>query len=264
MPNRILTIAGSDTLSGGGLQADLVTFSEYGNVGFTAITSIVTVVQEEFFIHPIEQRLFKEQLKTIQSLPKMDGIKIGLLPNVAMIKEVGGFLQKNQEAFVVCDPVLVFKETGTQVVENEAQAMIQHIFPFADIVTPNKEEARVLSEMCEIHTIDEMKAAAEKIHRLGAKSVVVKGGARLDGGLAVDVFYDGIDFLTLETKKLDTLNNNGAGCTFASAITSAKVNGMTVQEAIIDAKDFVYQGIQHGVVLTDTIGNVWQSARRVK
>ncbi|MDR0920770.1 MAG: bifunctional hydroxymethylpyrimidine kinase/phosphomethylpyrimidine kinase [Lactobacillales bacterium] len=262
MPKKVLTIAGSDTLSGGGLQADLATFSEYGLVGFTAITSIVTVVEEEFLIHAVDLSLLEEQLQTIAELPKMSGIKLGLLPTVEMIELVGRFLMENPEIPVVVDPVLVFKETSEVQVEHVREAMKKFIFPYAKVMTPNLVEAQILANVPKMTTVEEMKRAAEILFSFGTQNIVIKGGARIKGNLAIDIVYNGKEFTEFRSEKLQTTTNNGAGCTFASAIISNLVLGAEVNEAVEKAKEFVYAGIRSGVPLSKTLGNVWQGAKR--
>jgi pyridoxine kinase len=260
MPKKILTIAGSDTLSGGGLQADLATFSEYGLFGMTAITSIVTEISDEFFIHPVNEKIFVEQLQTLDKFD-IAGIKIGLLPTPEIIFAVEKFLQEFQHVPVVLDPVLVFKETGDAKMNEMKRLMVERLFPFADIVTPNLVEAQLLSET-EIHTLADMEQAAKIIHSFGPRYVVIKGGARAPGNIAVDVLFNGSEFVELSVEKIQSVSNNGAGCTFSSSIASNLVLGLSMDEAVRDAKEFVYAGIQNGIPLTENIGNVWQGARR--
>jgi len=262
MPNKIVTIAGSDSISGGGIQADLATFAEYGVFGFSAITSIVTIVDDDFRIHEIDLTTLKEQLETIFALPDILAIKIGLLPSVEIIGLVSDILAKNQDKFIVCDPVLVFKETSDVSTAHFAQEMIDNIFPYADILTPNLEEAMIFANMQEIRTLDDVHLAARRIIRKGAKSVVIKGGNRLAGDMAYDFYYDGLVSHTFANKKLDVNSNNGSGCTFSSAIASNLANGLPMIVAIEDAKEFVYEGIKHGIAISEELGNVWQAARR--
>ncbi|MDR2832898.1 MAG: bifunctional hydroxymethylpyrimidine kinase/phosphomethylpyrimidine kinase [Streptococcaceae bacterium] len=262
MPKKIITIAGSDSISGGGIQADLATFSEYGTFGYTAITSIVTIIEDGFHIYETDIKILKEQLDTIFAQKDIAAIKLGLLPNKEIIELVGTYLAKHQDLFIVCDPVLVFKETKDVSTVDLAQELVEHIFPYSDILTPNLAEAMVLADMKAIETLDDMHLAATKILAKGAKSVVIKGGARLNGSIAYDYYYDGKNAETFMNQKLEVNTNNGSGCTFASAITANLANGALMLDAIKDAKDFVYQGIKLGVPINDEIGNVWQGARR--
>ncbi|SJZ48541.1 pyridoxine kinase [Pilibacter termitis] len=264
MPKKIITIAGSDSLSGGGVQADLATFSQYGLFAFSALTSIVTVVEDDFVIHEITSMLLTEQLETIFAFENISAIKIGLLPNVEIIRLVGEYLKNHANIPVILDTVMVFKETGTVTLSEIKEAMIEYLFPFAEIVTPNLEEAKVLSGMETINTIEEMEVAARRIHALGVKNVVIKGGERLAGVDACDVLFDGEVMREFHAKKLSGNRNNGAGCTFASAIAANIALSRSIYDAVSDAKEFVYEGIQNGVELTNEIGNVWQGARNHK
>ena len=143
---------------------------------------------------------------------------------------------------VVLDPVLVCKETHDVEVSALREELIK-FFPYASIITPNLPEAELLAQK-ELRTVEDVKEAARIFHFLGAKSVVIKGGNRLDSQKAVDVFYNGEQFQFLESPVLDN-NNTGAGCTFASSIASQLVLGKSIVEAVQISKKFVYQAIQH-------------------
>jgi pyridoxine kinase len=261
MTKKILTIAGSDSISGGGIQADLATFSQYGHFSFTAITSIVTIVDGEFVIHEVDAEILEQELRTIFSIAEIDTIKIGLLPSVKIIKIVSSFLKDHANIPIIVDPVLVFKEKNEINLTKIINTMVEEIFPYATIITPNLDEARLLSGIEQINTVEDMKIVSEKLIEMGAKSVVIKGGSRINGQIAVDVLNNKNQLSIFESKKINSNNNNGAGCTFASAIASNVINGSTLEFAVKDAKDFVYKGIEHGITLSDDIGNVFQGAR---
>ncbi|MDR1521483.1 MAG: bifunctional hydroxymethylpyrimidine kinase/phosphomethylpyrimidine kinase [Streptococcaceae bacterium] len=261
MPKKIVTIAGSDTLAGGGLQADLATFHEYGLLAFTAITSIVTESCGNICIYPVAKSILCEQLTTIFSLTDIKGIKLGLLPSVEIIKIVSKLLQENPEMIVVVDPVLIFKEDVKVDITEIIAAMKELIFPFVDLITPNLLEAELFSKK-KINTSLDMKEIAVKLSQYGSKNVVIKGGARILGKDAVDVFFDGNKIHILKLPKILQNTNNGAGCTFASVILAMMVKGVDILASIKQAKVFVYNGIFHGLWIDEKHGNVWQGAQR--
>lgn len=255
MTKTILTIAGSDTLGGGGLQADLKTFEQYRLFGLTAITCIAIVENEEFIIQDLSPELLDQQLQTIQSGVDLDGIKIGLIHHPDSIPVIKQFLQK-QNVPIVLDPVLAFKETTEVYQKRYRDLLMQELFPLATIVTPNLKEAELLSDLV-ITDETSMQQAAKIIQQQGNTKVVIKGGQRLAGKTALDLYYDGHQFEQFSKPKLTAKTINGAGCTFASAIASNLVLGQSPIKAIQRSKKFVYQAIQHGIVLKNGDGNVW-------
>ena len=254
MTKTVLTIAGSDTLAGGGLQSDLKTFENHHLFGLTAITCIAVVNNGQFEINDLPPKLLQEQLKTIDDNLSLDGIKIGLIHQLESLEIVKDFLQRF-DGPIVLDPVMAFKETDRVYSDTYREKLIE-LFPFATIITPNLKEAEILSQQ-KITNLDEMEQAAQKISALGARSVVIKGGERLSGDLASDLFYDGAHFEFFSKPKLTKTTINGAGCTFVSAITSNLVLGKDLISAIKDSKEYVYQGIKNGFMLKNGEGNVW-------
>ncbi|GAK30505.1 phosphomethylpyrimidine kinase [Weissella oryzae SG25] len=265
MVKKVLTIAGSDPLAAGGLQADLATFSEYGLFGLAAITSIVTNVQHDFKIYPTEVQQLDEQLATIFALPDLEGIKLGLLPTVELIELVGQYLKESPTKLVVFDPVLIFKEANQLDLADLVQAMRTNIFPYADVITPNLSEAALLANRPVPTTPTGLLSLAQQIQSDFNGSVVIKGGKRLAGTEAIDLLLDSEQNVHyFEKTMLNAVTVNGAGCTFAAAITANLSLGLNLLGAVEDAKDFVYQGIQAGVPIETNLGNVWQGARRYK
>ena len=264
-PTKMLTIAGSDVLAGGGIQADLATFNEYGYFGLSAITSIVTVTPDDFTIHPVPIAILAAQLDAIFAIDDIAGVKVGLLPTVAHVELVAKYLKEYASHLpVIIDPVMAFKETSTTNVNELVKAIQTELLPLATITTPNLVEAELLSGRT-IKTAADMTEAARIMQQMGAQSVVVKGGKRLAGQEAVDVLVAADGLKTFKTEKVANAYNNGAGCTFSSAIASQLAAGATTAHAVSDAKVFVYEGIKHGVPLNEAlpVGNVWQAARRL-
>jgi len=159
------------------------------------------------------------------------------------------------------DPVMVCKGEDEVLNPGTVGAMIEYLLPKAEIVTPNLFEAGQLAGTTTPKTVEDMKTAAEKIHALGARNVVIKGGKQLVHDKAVDLFYDGKSFTLLEAEKADTDYNHGAGCTFAAAITANLANGLDVKDAVIEAKKFVTAAIANGWKLNEFVGPVLHGAK---
>ncbi|MGM0123976.1 phosphomethylpyrimidine kinase [Enterococcus sp. AZ194] len=254
MTKTILTIAGSDTLAGGGLQSDIKTFENYHIFGVTAITCLATVDKEGFQIYDLPASLFKSQLSTIKEAMELSAIKIGLIHQLESVAAVKDFIT-DFDGPVVLDPVLAFKEGESIYHKNYREALIQ-LFPYATIITPNLKEAELLCEM-KITTLADMEQAARKLIAMGAKAVVIKGGQRLTGEEAADVYFDENEFTILTNPKLTTSTVNGAGCSFASAITANLVLGNQLFVSVQRSKAFVFEAIKNGFLLKNGEGNVW-------
>lgn len=237
----ILAISGNDIFSGGGLSADLATYTVNGLQGFVAVSCLTAVTEKGFEVFPVDGDIFGQQLDSLADID-FSAIKLGLLPNVEVAEKALTFIKKQKGIPVVLDPVLVCKENHDLEVSALRDELLQ-FFPYATIVTPNLAEAQLLIQKT-ITSLDDMKEAAQMLHSMGAQNVVVKGGSRLSKDRALDVFYDGQHFQVLDYPVSDG-NNTGAGCTFASSIASHLVLGKTVQEAVREAKAFVYQAIEH-------------------
>ncbi|GEM02706.1 pyridoxine kinase [Halolactibacillus halophilus] len=258
---KTLTLAGSDSSGGAGIQADLKTFQEHNVYGMTAITSIVAMKPETWAhdVTAIDVTIVEKQLDTILSVG-IDAMKTGMLGSVDIIELGAKKIKEHGIDRVVIDPVMVCKGENEVLQPENTDAMRELLLPLATVTTPNLFEASQLAQMDPIQTLDEMKEAAQKIVDLGAKSVVIKGGKAFMNKEAIDLFYDGQEFVVLEKEKLQTSYNHGAGCTFAAAITSNLANGDSVKEAVTKAKDFVYAAIKHGFKLNDFVGPVMHGA----
>ncbi|MDN7226579.1 pyridoxine/pyridoxal/pyridoxamine kinase [Planococcus liqunii] len=259
---KTLTIAGSDTSGGAGIQADLKTFQEHGTYGMNALTVIVTMDPENGWshgIHPIPVETLHAQLQTAFSTG-VDALKTGMLPTVEIIEMAGKAIQKSGLEDVVIDPVMACKGEDEVLFPENVDAMIKHLLPVAKVVTPNLVEAGQLSGLGTLRTVDDLKAAAEKIHAHGAQYVVIKGGKQLQHEKAADLLYDGKTHYLLTAEKTDTTYNHGAGCTFAAAITANLANGQSVSDAVLNAKTFVSAAIQHGWKLNEYVGPVMHGA----
>ncbi|HEL1557637.1 TPA: bifunctional hydroxymethylpyrimidine kinase/phosphomethylpyrimidine kinase [Streptococcus suis] len=246
--NYILALSGNDIFSGGGLHADLTTYTVHKLHGFVAVTCLTAMTEKGFEVFPTDSTIFAHQLASLKNVP-FSAIKIGLLPNVEIAEQALEVIQAHQDIPVVLDPVLVCKETHDTEVSQLRDELLK-FFPYVTIITPNLAEAQLLIQR-DIKTVEEMKQAARDLYELGAKHVVIKGGNRLDKDKAIDVYYDGQTIEVLESPIL-TSNNVGAGCTFASSIASQLLLGKDPLEAVRLSKEFVFRAIEtsddYGVV----------------
>lgn len=265
MIKKVLTIAGSDTSGGAGLEADLKTFTEYQTYGMCVITTIVTMDPKNHWSHrvdPIGLDVIKAQLETVLDGTRVTAVKTGMLGSTEVIAEVANAFKSYHFEHVVVDPVMICKGENDVLHPETVDAMVQQLLPYASITTPNLFEASVLAKMPTITTVEHMKEAAKRIYELGVKAVVVKGGNRIPGSDAVDVFYDGTHLVELSNPKVDTTYNHGAGCTFAAAITAGLAQGMDTLTAVKEAKVFVTKAIEYGFKYNDYVGPVFHSALR--
>ncbi|MNB65247.1 Pyridoxine kinase [compost metagenome] len=263
---KTLTIAGSDSSGGAGIQADLKTFQEYGTYGFSALTTIVTMDPDNGWHHhvyPVSPELVAEQLKTVFAGGPVDALKTGMLGSAEIVRVAEQAIKKNGQGNVVIDPVMVCKGEDEVLNPESADAIRDLLVPLATVVTPNLFEAGVLSGKGRLSNLDEMKEAAALIKELGAQAVVIKGGKALGGDKAIDLFYDGTDYAVLETDKLEPAHNHGAGCTFAAAITAGLANGMSAKDAVVKAKDFVTAAISSGFSFNAYVGPVFHGGYRL-
>ncbi|CDQ41193.1 MULTISPECIES: pyridoxine/pyridoxal/pyridoxamine kinase [Virgibacillus] len=258
---KTLTLAGSDSSGGAGIQADLKTFQEHDVYGMTALTSIVTMDPDGWShnVSAIDVNIVEKQLDTILSVG-VDAMKTGMLGSVDIIELGAKKIEAYQLTNYVLDPVMVCKGDDEVLQPENTEAMRELLLPHAIVTTPNLFEAGQLAQTGPIKTVEGMKEAAVKIHELGAKNVIIKGGKAFDYEKALDLFYDGNNFTLLEKDKIDTTYNHGAGCTFAAAITANIANGKSVKDAVTDAKEFVTAAITHGWKLNEYVGPVMHGA----
>lgn len=254
---KTLTIAGSDTSAGAGMQADLKTFQELGTYGIVALTSIVTMDKESWShdVTPIPFDVFEKQLETAISIGP-DAVKTGMLGTQEIIKRAGEAYVESGANYFVVDPVMVCKGENEVLNPGNTDAMIEYLLPKATVVTPNLFEAGQLANLGTLKSIDDMKKAADIIHQQGAQHVIIKGGKALDQDKSYDLYYDGNNFYQLTTDMFQQSYNHGAGCTFAAATTAYLANGKSPKEAVIAAKAFVASAIKNGWKMNDFVGPV--------
>lgn len=254
---KTLTIAGSDTSAGAGMQADLKTFQELNTYGIVALTSIVTMDEKTWShdVTPIPFDIFEKQLETAISIGP-DAVKTGMLGTQEIIKRAGeAFVESGADYFVV-DPVMVCKGENEVLNPGNTDAMVEYLLPKATVVTPNLFEAGQLANLGTLKSIDDMKKAAEIIHQQGAAHVIIKGGKALDQDKSYDLYFDGKQFYQLTTDMFQQSYNHGAGCTFAAATTAYLANGKSPKDAVIAAKAFVASAIKNGWKMNDFVGPV--------
>src|SRR5512136_1276234 len=234
---RILTIAGSDSGGGAGIQADLKAITLLGGYGMSVLTALTaqntTGVQG---IHEVPVAFVEKQIDSVLSDIGADAVKTGMLANREIIDAVARKIRQYRVRKVVVDPVMVAKSGDLLLRSDAQQELIQHLFPLATVVTPNLMEASVLTGF-KVDSLERMKKAAERIFRMGAKNVVVKGGHL--AGMATDLLYDGKTYYEIEGRRIAGNSTHGTGCTFASAIATLLAKGTTVDEAVRKAKVFI-------------------------
>ncbi|WP_199484565.1 pyridoxine/pyridoxal/pyridoxamine kinase [Peribacillus glennii] len=261
---KALSLAGSDSSGGAGIQADLKTFQELGVYGMTALTTIVSMDPKDGWSHHVYPQSIdtvKAQLETILSVG-IDAMKTGMLGSVEIIELAARKIDELGLQNVVIDPVMVCKGEDEVLHPETAVALRDVLVPRAAVVTPNLFEAWQLSGIGPIRNVEDMKEAAVKIHESGAKYVLVKGGSKLEHDQAIDLLYDGETFEILESERIETTYTHGAGCTYSAAITAELAKGKPVREAIYTAKDFITEAIRHSWKLNEYVGPTMHGAYR--
>ena len=242
-----MTIAGSDSGGGAGIQADLKTFSALGVYGastLTAITAQNTVAVTA--VHELPTEVIAAQIDAVVTDIGVDAVKTGMLSSAAIVEAVADELARHGITQLVVDPVMVAKSGDSLLRQEAVESLRTRLVPLAAVVTPNIPEAEVLTGM-KLESDGDMRRAAEQILAMGARSVVVKGGHR--AGPAADLFYDGADFREFSAPRFDTVNTHGTGCTFASAVAAGLAQGKETAPAVAQAKEYVTQAIRHSYPL---------------
>jgi len=241
-----LSIAGSDSSGGAGVQADLKTFSVLGVYGMTAITAVTAQntlgVKQVLELDP---ELVRKQIDVTASDIPVDACKTGMLASVALIEVVEDAIGRNKLQPYVCDPVMVAKSGDELLKKDAVSAMKRRLFPLAAVVTPNRREAAILADADRKieFTIPLAKDAARRIVRDGARAVIIKGISAADQ--TVDLFFDGREFLEFAGKTHPKEKTHGSGCVFSAAITAGLATGKTLVDAIDEAKSVVTMAIQY-------------------
>ena len=244
---RAMTIAGSDSGGGAGVQADLKTFAALGVYGastLTAITAQNTVAVTA--VHELPLDLIAAQIDAVIADIGVDAVKTGMLSSAAIVETVAAELQRHNVTNLVVDPVMIAKSGDALLRPDAVNALRSCLLPLAAVVTPNLPEAETLTGLS-LTTDADLRQAAERIVGMGARAVVVKGGHR--DGPAADLFYDGVRFQEFTAPRFDTRNTHGTGCTFAAAIAAGLAQGKDLLAAVAQAKDYVTEALRHAYPL---------------
>jgi hydroxymethylpyrimidine/phosphomethylpyrimidine kinase len=242
----VLTIAGSDSGGGAGIQADLKTISALGCFGTTAITAVT--IQNTLGvsgIHSIPGGIVKAQIKAVMDDLKPLAVKIGMVHSADLAIAIASVLRDYLDIPIIFDPVMV-ATSGQRLIEVDTiETLKKDLFPIAKIITPNLDEAAILAQM-EVNTIDDMKKAAHRIMQYGCNAVLVKGG-HLKGPDLCDVYLDKTgEQHIFRTSAIDTINTHGTGCSLSSAIASYMALGNDLIASISKSKAYIQQAIEHG------------------
>ncbi|MCG2757953.1 MAG: bifunctional hydroxymethylpyrimidine kinase/phosphomethylpyrimidine kinase [Desulfobacteraceae bacterium] len=265
---RVLTIAGSDSGGGAGIQADLKTITVLGGFGMSVITALTAqntlVVQGGY---EVPEDFVEKQFDSVATDIGIDAAKTGMLSNSKIIRTVAKKLRQYGINKLVVDPVMVAKGGAPLIVNEAKKSLIEELLPLALIITPNIPEAVELAKI-KISSVNDMKKAAEIIYGLGAKNVVIKGGHL--AGDPVDILYDGKNFHEFTSERINTKNTHGTGCTFSAAIATKLAEGKSVFEAVKTAKEYTTTAIRfslnigggHGPI--NHLAHVLQESERYK
>lgn len=261
-----LTIAGSDSGGGAGIQADLKTFQELGVFGTSALTAVTA--QNTYgvvAIQPMDTDMITAQINAVTEDFAVKAVKTGMLFSAEIIEAVANVLRGRNIPLVI-DPVMIAKGGASLLKAEAIEAMKSILLPLATVVTPNIPEAEVLTGIT-INTEEDIKEAAAHILALGAKSVLIKGGHRQEASYAEDFFFtnDGVRF-SVRAPWVYTTATHGTGCTYAAALTAHLAEGRTLKEAIFSAKCFIHTAIEDGLGIGGGHGptNHWAYGRRTK
>ncbi|MFL9843446.1 bifunctional hydroxymethylpyrimidine kinase/phosphomethylpyrimidine kinase [Flavobacterium rhizosphaerae] len=241
-----LTIAGSDSGGGAGIQADLKTFSALGCYGTSAITALTAQnTLGVSGIHSIPAEFVKQQLQAVLSDITPDAIKIGMVHTPELASAIAEVLQQYKDIPVVLDPVMVATSGARLIEETTVKRIVAELFPLATLVTPNMDEAAYLAGIT-VSGVEDMYEAAKIILREGAHGLLLKGG-HLEGGQITSLLYlNNNEPKVLVSKKVNTQNTHGSGCTLSSAIAAFLARGEQVEKAVRMAEQYVYNAISEG------------------
>ena len=246
----VLSIAGSDSGGGAGIQADMKTISALGVYATTAITAVTAQnTCGVSSIEPVSPLLVKAQIEAVLSDIGADAIKIGMLHNLAAAKVVSEAIVRYSPQYVILDPVMI-STSGHKLIEDETIDFIRNtLMKQASLITPNIDEAALLAQ-CEIQSEKEVYTAAEKLLNAGCRAVLMKGG-HLKGETMTDILFTGkSNPIVLREKCITSQNTHGTGCTLSSAIASYLALGQQLEDAVIAAKRYITQAIEAGSTVT--------------
>lgn len=249
---HVLTIAGSDSSGGAGIQADLKTFSALGVFGMSAVTAVTAQnTQGVLDVHTIPPKMISRQIFAVFEDIRVDAVKIGMVSNAETARAIAESLNDYKPVNVVLDPVMISK-SGFPLLSKDAITVLREaLFSLATLITPNIPEAQWLTGAT-ITSISEMKQAAKELHANGPRAVLIKGGHRT--GDATDVLYDGRNWHCFNAKRIDSVHTHGTGCTLSSAIAANLAKGNDIHSAVAGAKQYVREGIANGLCIGKGVG----------
>src|SRR5579872_31327 len=244
--HQALTIAGSDSSGGAGIQADLKTFQAHGVYGASVITSVTAQNTNEVrAVHIIPADIVAAQMFAVLDDLDIKAAKTGMLPTPEIVETVAVIAQERKLINLVIDPVMISSSGQDLISEDAIKSLIKTLLPISFIVTPNIAEAERLAGM-KIESTEQMENAAKRIHALGCANVLIKGGhARFDP--ATDILYDGATFESYSAQYIKTKNTHGTGCTYSAAITAQLALGEDLKTAITNAKKFTTKAIENAL-----------------
>ena len=246
---RALTIAGSDSGGGAGIQADLKTFAALSVFGMSALTAITAQnTQGVLGVYELPPDFVGLQIDAVLGDLGANAVKLGMLSSAPIIEVVADKIRQYNVTRLVVDPVMMAKGGDALLRSDARAALIERIVPLAYVITPNLPEAETLVGFA-VRGLDDMERAARAIHDLGARHVVVKGG-HLEETESTDLLFDGQATTLFRAQRIQTRNNHGTGCTFASAIAAGLARGLPVKTAVAEAKDYLTRVLQASAKLT--------------
>jgi hydroxymethylpyrimidine/phosphomethylpyrimidine kinase len=261
-PPRALTIAGSDSGGGAGIQADLKTFAALGAYGMSALTALTAQNTVGVHgVHAVPPAFVRQQIDVVAGDIGVDAAKLGMLASADIVVAVAAAVRAHGIDRLVVDPVCASKHGHPLLADDALDALRSEILPLAEVLTPNLGEVRLLTGV-EVAGVADLPRAAEALLALGPRWVLVKGGHLPDNVDAVDLLTDGSTSVEIRAERLDTVDTHGTGCTLAAAIAAHRAHGLDVVAAVEAAKRYVTGAIRHGLRLGEGIGPVdhgWQT-----
>ncbi|GMV99981.1 MAG: hydroxymethylpyrimidine/phosphomethylpyrimidine kinase [Candidatus Hydrogenedentota bacterium] len=257
---KALTIAGSDSGGGAGIQADLKTFAALGVYGMSAIAAVTS--QNTYGVSGVVEMppaFVAQQIDDVAADIGVDAAKTGMLSNAEIVEAVADAVTRNGITKLVVDPVMVAKSGDSLLRESAREAIVRVLLPRALVITPNLPEAAVLTGI-ELTGEDSYKEAARRLHGFGIRHVLIKGG-HAAGPDAVDWLYDGENFVTFTAPRIETKNTHGTGCTYSAAIAANLAKGMDVVESVESAKIYLTEAIRRSLSIGHGHGplnHMWQ------
>ena len=261
---KALTIAGSDSGGGAGIQADLKTFAAFGVYGCSVVTAITAQnTQQVTGVEPVSPEMVRKQLEAVLSDIRPDVLKTGMLANTDIIRAVASSLSLWRKTPMVVDPVMLSK-SGDALLDPDAVATLRELlFPLADLITPNIPETEVLTGKI-LKTDKNFEEAARQLHSMGARAVLLKGGHRprlqdtsdSASNEVVDLFYNGREFHSIRGPWVNTPHTHGTGCTLASAIAAGLAQGLELHPAILQARAYLTKALEAGFAVGQGVSPV--------